>query len=169
MAALTSLEPDRVTSIPHCSRKECDKTDCLVCRTYNAVARAARAGNAVAILLQALRRTAITRDQDTRNLIEAALSAHSQLTRDSGAAMSSVTMARRPFWLAQMNLPENIKRELTNMPVEPGGVFHPDSQNDKDKQDKQSVRMQECVQRMFSCPGRTRQRPIGQQLFNQAA
>lgn len=41
MAALTSLNPDRVTA---------DKTDCLVCRTYYAAACAACAGSALTIL-----------------------------------------------------------------------------------------------------------------------
>ncbi|XP_074466705.1 uncharacterized protein LOC141752572 [Sebastes fasciatus] len=73
---------------PHCPRKECKKTDHLVCRSYNAAAGAARAGNALALLLAALRRSASAGDQDTRNLIDAALSTHSQLTRDIGSAMS---------------------------------------------------------------------------------
>ncbi|XP_037637109.1 uncharacterized protein LOC119494940 [Sebastes umbrosus] len=120
MAALTPLGPDRVTTNPHCPRKECKKTDHLVCRSYNAAARAARAGNALALLLAALRRTASAGDQDTRNLIDAALSTHSQLTRDIGSAMSSAMMARRQIWLAQTTLPENIRKELTNMPVVPG-------------------------------------------------
>ena len=51
MAALTSLGPERVTANPRCPLKECDKSDWLVCRTYIAATRAARSGNALAILL----------------------------------------------------------------------------------------------------------------------
>ena len=57
MAALTALSPEKVTADPQCPGKECDKTDCLVCRTYNAAARAACAGNALAILLAAIMKT----------------------------------------------------------------------------------------------------------------
>ena len=45
MAALTFLGPEKGTADPRCARKECDKTDRLVCGTYNAAARAACAGN----------------------------------------------------------------------------------------------------------------------------
>ncbi|XP_030272800.1 uncharacterized protein LOC115581658 [Sparus aurata] len=44
MAALTSLGPERVTANPRCPVKECEKTDRLVCRSYNAATRAARSG-----------------------------------------------------------------------------------------------------------------------------
>ncbi|XP_074466146.1 uncharacterized protein LOC141752269 [Sebastes fasciatus] len=168
MAALTPLGPDRVTTNPHCPRKECKKTDHLVCRSYNAAARAARAGNALALLLAALRRSASAGDQDTRNLIDAALSTHSQLTRDIGSAMSSAMMARRQIWLAQTTLPENIRKELTNMPVVPGRVFHSDSQSVLEKAE-QSLRTRESVQCTFSRPAATRQRPTGQQHQFQAA
>ena len=95
MAALTSLGPERVTTNPRCPLKECDKSDRLVSRTYNAATRAARSGNALAILLAALRRTANPEDQDTMSLIDSALVTHSQLTRDIGAAMSSAMVSRR--------------------------------------------------------------------------
>ncbi|KAJ8260291.1 hypothetical protein GJAV_G00179270 [Gymnothorax javanicus] len=70
MAALTSLGPDATT-------------------------RAARLGNALAILLAALRKTANPEDQDVMNQIDSALVVHSQLTRDIGAAMSSAVVSRR--------------------------------------------------------------------------
>lgn len=54
IAALTSLGPARVTTNPKCPVRECHKTDTLVCRSYNAAARAARSGNALAILLAAI-------------------------------------------------------------------------------------------------------------------
>ena len=55
MAALTSTGPPRLTADPHCPRRECDRTDRLVCKAYNASARAARSGNALAVLLAAVR------------------------------------------------------------------------------------------------------------------
>ncbi|XP_030272829.1 uncharacterized protein LOC115581680 [Sparus aurata] len=98
MAALTSLGPERVTANPRCPVKECEKTDRLVCRSYNAATRAAHSGNALAILLAALRRTANPEDQDTMSLIDSALVTHSQLTRDVGVVMSSAMMSRRQIW-----------------------------------------------------------------------
>lgn len=149
MAALTSLGPERVTANPRCPVKECEKTDRLVCRSYNAATRAARSGNALAILLAALRRTANPEDQDTMSLIDSALVTHSQLTRDVGVVMSSAMMSRRQIWLAQTSLPENIRKELTNMPIVPARVFHPDAQGVLDKAE-QSRRTRDCVRRTFS-------------------
>lgn len=148
MAALTSLGPERVTANPRCPVKECHKTDSLVCRTYNAATRAARSGNALAILLAAIRKTVSQEDRDTMSLIDAALVTHAQLTRDMGAAMSSAMLARRQVWLAQTTLPETIRKELTNLPVVPGRVFHPDSQGLLDKAEK-SRRTRDSVQRTF--------------------
>ncbi len=56
MAALTPLGPDQVIDDPRCPRKECEKTDDLVCRTYRAATCAARSGNALVIILVALRK-----------------------------------------------------------------------------------------------------------------
>ena len=95
MVALTSLGPERVSTNPRCPVKECEKTDRLVCRSYNAATQAAHSGNALAILLVALRRTANPEDQDTMSLIDSTLVTHSQLTRDVGVVMSSAMMSRR--------------------------------------------------------------------------
>ena len=99
-----------------------------MCRSYNAAARAARSGNALAILLAAIRKTLGPEDQDTMSLVDSALITHSQLTRDVGAAMSSAVLARRQVWLAQTSLPEGVRKDLIKMAVVPGKVFHPDSQ-----------------------------------------
>ena len=128
MAALTSLGPDRVTADPRCPVRGCHKTDTLVCRTYNAAARAAPSGNALAILLVVTRRSVGPEDPDTLSLVDSALTVHSQLTRDVGAAMSATVVAQRQIWLAQTSLPEGVSRDLTRIPVVPGRVFHPDSQ-----------------------------------------
>lgn len=151
MAAMTSLCPTRLTADPHCPNRECDRSDRLVCKTYDAAARAARSGNALALLLAAIRKTSLAESQDTRNLVDAALSAHAQLTRDIGAAMSSAILARRQIWLAQTGLPDGIKRELTNMPVEPGRVFHGESQNFLERAEH-SFRARESVNRTFRRP-----------------
>ena len=76
--------------------------------------------------MAAIRKTTSAGDQDTRDLVDVALSAHAQLTRDVGAGMSAI-LTRRQIWLAQTTLPDGIKRELINMPVESGNVFHADS------------------------------------------
>lgn len=151
MAALTSLGPLRLTANPHCPRRECDKTDRLVSKAYNASARAARSGNALAVLLAAVRKSTGTDDQDTKELLDAALSALAQMTRDIGSAMSSATLARRQVWLAQTALPEVVKRELINMPVQPGNVFHPNSQATLDKA-QESWRTRESVRWTFRRP-----------------
>ncbi len=129
IAALTTLGPDRVTDNPRCPGKQCQKTDRLMCQTYNAATRAARSGNALVIVMAALRKVISSGDRDALNLVDAALITHSQLTQDIGASMSSAILARRQIWLAQTSLLETIKKELTNMPVMPGRVFHPDSQS----------------------------------------
>ena len=115
IAALTSLGPARVTTNPKCPVRECHKTDTLVCRSYNAAARAARSGNALAILLAAIRKTLGPEDQDTMSLVDSALITHSQLTRDVGAAMSSAVLARRQVWLAQTSLPKGVRKDLIKM------------------------------------------------------
>ncbi|KAI2648570.1 Gag-Pol polyprotein [Labeo rohita] len=75
--------PDRVTDNPRCPGRECQKTDCLMCQAYNAATRAARSGNALAIVLAALRKVISSEDHDAMNLVDAALITHSQLTRDT--------------------------------------------------------------------------------------
>ena len=86
----------------------------------------------LAILLAATRRSVVKmccEDPDTLSLVDSALTVHSQLTRDVGAAMSATVMAQRQIWLAQTFLPEGVSRDLTRMPVASGRVFHPDSQH----------------------------------------
>ncbi len=156
MAALTPLGPDRVTDDPRCPRKECEKTDNLVCRTYNAATRAARSGNALAIILAALRKVIGQEDRDVLGLVDAALATHAQLTRDIGASMSSAILSRRQIWLAQTSLPDTIRKELSYMPVTPGRVFHPDSQATLDKAEQARCR-RESVQRTFGRSRITRQ------------
>ena len=109
-----------MTADPRCLVRGCHKIDTLVCRTYNAAARAVRSGNALAILLAATRRSVGPEDPDTLSLVDSALTVHSQLTRDVGAAMSATVMAQRQIWLAQTSLPEGVSRDLTRMPVVPG-------------------------------------------------
>ncbi len=151
MASWTALGPARVSANPRCPRKECAKTDCLISRSFNAVARAARMGNALAILLVALRKTMSIEDQDSKTLIESALSAHSQLTGDMGETMSSAILWRRQVWLAQTSLPDAIKAELMNLPVMPGQVFHPGSQEVLEGAE-QSITLRETIQRACRKP-----------------
>ncbi len=155
IAALTTLGPDRVTDNPRCPGKEYQKIDRLMCQAYNAASRAAQSGNALEIVLAALRKVIRSEDRDALNLVDAALITHSQLTRDIGASMSSAILARRQIWLAQTSLPETIRKELTNMPVMPGRVFHPDSQSLLDTAD-QARHRKESVQRTFGHVGPTR-------------
>lgn len=51
-----TLGLELVTANQHCQVKDCNKTGCFVCRTYNAAARVAQLGNALAILLATIRR-----------------------------------------------------------------------------------------------------------------
>lgn len=62
--------------------------------------------------------------------------------------MPSAILARRQIWLAQVYLPETIRKELTNMPVVPGRVFHSDSQSLLDTADQERHR-KESVQQTF--------------------
>ncbi|KAK0154023.1 hypothetical protein N1851_003886 [Merluccius polli] len=151
MAALTSLGLTGVSPNPRCPRKECAKTDRLATRTFNAAARAARMGNALAITLASLRKTLSRDDQDARALLDAALSSHAQLTRDVGDAMGSAVLCRRQVWLAQTALPEPIKQELLNLPVAPGHVFHPGSQEVLDRAERAAA-SREAVQRVCRRP-----------------
>ncbi|CAM4734950.1 unnamed protein product [Leuciscus chuanchicus] len=57
IASWTTLGPAYASANPRCPKKECAKTDRLISRSFNATARAARTGNALAILLAALRKT----------------------------------------------------------------------------------------------------------------
>ncbi|CAL8287194.1 unnamed protein product [Gadus morhua 'NCC'] len=149
IASLTPLGPARVSSNPSCPRKECAKTDRLVTRSFNASARAARTGNALAMTLAALRRTLDPADGDAMGLVEAALSAHAQLTRDVGDSMAAAVLCRRQVWLAQTSLPEAIRTELLNLPVTPGHVFHPETQTVLDRTER-AVASREAVQRLVT-------------------
>ncbi len=111
IATLTTLGPDRVTDNPRCPGKQCQKTDRLMCQTYNAATRAARSGNTLVIVMATLRKVISSGDRDALNLVDTALITHSQLTRDIGASMSSAILARRQIWLAQTSLLETIKKE----------------------------------------------------------
>lgn len=151
IASWTTLGPAYTSANPRCPKKECAKTDRLISRSFNATARAARTGNALAILLAALRKTVSADDQDSRNLVDSALAAHSQLTRDVGEAMSSAVLCRRQVWLAQTSLPETIRSELMNLPVIPGHVFNSDSQEVLDRAER-SITTREAVQRACRKP-----------------
>ncbi|CAL8270828.1 unnamed protein product [Arctogadus glacialis] len=128
IASWTSLGPARVSSPSKVAHIECAKTDRLVTRSFNASARAARTGNALAMTLAALRRMLDPADGEAMGLLEAALSAHSQLTRDVGDSMAAAVLCRHQVWLAQTSLPEAIRTELLNLPVVPGHVFNPETQ-----------------------------------------
>ena len=106
----------------------------------------------MAVLLAAVRKTVGAGDQDTKDLTDAAF-ALAQVTCDIGSAMSSVTLAlaRRQIWLAQTALPENMKSELKNMPVQPRKVFHLDSQAMLVKA-QESVHTRKVVKRAFQPP-----------------
>ncbi|CAL8253179.1 unnamed protein product [Boreogadus saida] len=119
MAALTSAGPPRLTHTALGGRVPIMRRN----------ARAARSGNALAVLLAAVRKTVGAGDQDTKDLMDTALSALAQMTRDVGSAMSSAILAHRQIWLAQTALPESVRAELINMPVLPAKVLHPDSQS----------------------------------------
>ena len=84
--AWTSLGPDRVNDNPACPWKRCKTTERLLYRTYNAAARAARCGNALAVLLAALRKIDGGANQDTADLFASAVTIHAQLTRDVGCS-----------------------------------------------------------------------------------
>lgn len=83
-----SLSTICVTANPHCPvlLHSFNKTDCLVRSTYNSATRdkPAQLGNALAILLAAIRKTANHHSYDTMSLIDSALIAQAQLTRDIG-------------------------------------------------------------------------------------
>lgn len=57
IAEWTTLGPFHASANPRCPRKEFAKTDRLVSQSFNAIACAAPTGNALAILLSALRIT----------------------------------------------------------------------------------------------------------------
>ncbi|CAL8255622.1 unnamed protein product [Boreogadus saida] len=88
-------------------------------------------------------------DVDAMCLVEAALSAHSQLTRDVGDSMAAAVLWRRQVWLAQTSLPEAIRTELLNLPVAPGHVFHPESQAVLDRTERAAA-SREAVQRLVT-------------------
>ena len=133
IAALTKLGPTGVTPNSKCPNKQCRRTDSLVCRTYNSAARAARSGNALVLILAALEKIVGPGDSDARTLVNAALMAHSQLTRDIGTTMASAMVTRRQVWLAQTGLSQNVQDELREKPVMPGHVFHEGFQESLDR------------------------------------
>lgn len=122
-----------------------------ISRSLNAAVRAAHMGNALVILLEALQKTMGTEDQDSKTLIDSALVAHSPLTGDIGDSMSSAILRCRQIWLALTSLPDSIRNKLMNLPVMPGQVFHPDSQDVLDREER-SIILRETVQRACRKP-----------------
>ena len=88
MAALTSAGPPRLTHTALGGRVPIMRRN----------ARAARSGNALAVLLAAVRKTVVAGDQDTKDLMDTALSALAQMKRDVGSAIGWI-------WLAQTDGP----------------------------------------------------------------
>lgn len=108
-----------------CPRTQCRVTDDLICKAYNAGARAGRIGNSMAHLMFAL--SASLQDDGgeatAAGFCDAALQAFALMTRDLGRVMSFLTQARRQVWLAQSTLTETCRRTLRSVPVEPGELF----------------------------------------------
>ena len=65
--------------------------------------------------------------------------------------MGSAMLCRRQVWLAQTSLPEPIKQELLNLPVAPGHVFHPGSQEVLDPAERTAA-SREAVRRLCRNP-----------------
>lgn len=115
-----ALRPD-----VRCPRTQCRVTDDLLCKAYNAGARAGRLGNSLAHLMFALSASV----QDTGGASaaigysDAALQAFALMTRELGRVMSFLVQARRQVWLAQSPLTEACRRTLRGVPVVPGELF----------------------------------------------
>lgn len=108
-----------------CPNSQCRITDEIVCRAYNAGARAGRLGNSLAHLLFAVSASLQGIDGATTasGFGDAALQAFALMTRELGRVMSCLILARRQVWLAQSSLSEASRRTLRSVPVEPGQMF----------------------------------------------
>ncbi|MEQ2173998.1 hypothetical protein GOODEAATRI_003228, partial [Goodea atripinnis] len=115
-----ALRPD-----VRCPRTQCRVTDALLCKAYNAGARAGRVGNSMAHLMFAL--SASLQDSGGATAAvgfsDAALQAFALMTRELGRVMSFLVQARRQVWLAQSPLTEACRRTLRGVPVVPGELF----------------------------------------------
>lgn len=108
-----------------CPRAQCRITDGLLCRAYNAGARAGRLGNSLAHLMFALSASLQAGDGAAAavGFSDAALQAFALMTRELGRLMSFLVQTRRQVWLAQSTLTESCRRTLRSVPVEPGELF----------------------------------------------
>lgn len=108
-----------------CPRTQCRITDDLLCKAYNAGARAGRMGNSLAHLMFALSASLQSDGGATAavGFSDAALQAFALMTRELGRVMSFLVQTRRQVWLAQSTLTEACRRTLRSVPVEPGELF----------------------------------------------
>lgn len=108
-----------------CPRTQCRITDDLLCKAYNAGARAGRIGNSLAHLMFALSDSLQSDGGATAavGFSDAALQAFALMTRELGRVMSFLVQTRRQVWLAQSTLTETCRRTLRSVPVEPGELF----------------------------------------------
>ncbi|MEQ2164596.1 hypothetical protein GOODEAATRI_008294, partial [Goodea atripinnis] len=115
-----ALRPD-----VQCPRTQCRVTDDLLCKAYNAGARAGRLGNFMAHLMFAL--SASLQDVGGATAAvgfsDAAFQAFALMTRELVGVMSFLVQACRQVWLAQSPLIEACRRTLRGVPVMPSELF----------------------------------------------
>ncbi|MEQ2167630.1 hypothetical protein GOODEAATRI_006044 [Goodea atripinnis] len=115
-----ALRPD-----VRCPRTQCRVTDDLLCKAYNAGARASHFGNSMAHLMFALCASLQDAGGATAavGFSDAALQAFALMTRELVCVTSLLVQARRQVWLAQSPLTEACRRTLSGVPVVPGELF----------------------------------------------
>ncbi|MEQ2250822.1 hypothetical protein ILYODFUR_004792 [Ilyodon furcidens] len=115
-----ALRPDL-----RCPRTQCRVTEDLLCKAYNAGARAGRLGNSMAHLMFALSASLQDAGGATTavGFSDAALQAFALMTRELSRVMSFLVHARRQVWLAQSPLTEACRRTLRGVPVMPVELF----------------------------------------------
>ena len=119
-----------------CPLWQCQLTDGYVSKAYDTAARMARLANSHSHLILALDQALDSEDGDgsvKRSLSVASLRAFGYMSRELGRLMSTLILARRQVWLAQSPFDPGLRTALRKLPVVPGQVFGPGSQETLDR------------------------------------
>ena len=119
-----------------CPLRQCQLTDGYISKAYDTAARMARLANSHSHLILALDQALDSEDGDDsvkRSLSVASLRAFGYMSRELGRLMSTLILARRQVWLAQSPFEPGLRTALGKLPVVPGQVFGPGSQETLDR------------------------------------
>ncbi|CAL8385973.1 unnamed protein product [Gadus morhua 'NCC'] len=125
IAALIVSPDEALRPVARCPRPQCQVTDKLLSKAYDAAARMGRIGNSMSYLMLALSASLqeVAVGAPAHDFSDASLQAFALMSRELERVMSTLVQARHQVWLAQSPLTEACRGTLRSVPVEPGELF----------------------------------------------